>query len=146
MRAHCSRHVSPAAHSFSHLIPQGKPEQPLFNRLNFDTEITSATKPEDRKWTESFKAPFQKFRWVDVPPDADAFVCNLGDMLERMTNGAYRSTPHRVRNASADGRLSFPFFFDPSWDAHVPNHDGTYGEYLVAKVSKVFPQLQRRVL
>jgi hypothetical protein len=49
--------------------PQGKPEQPLFNRLNFDAEITSATKPKDRKWTESFKAPFQKFRWVDVPPD-----------------------------------------------------------------------------
>ena len=50
------------------------------------------------------------------------------------------------RNASAYGRLSFPFFFDPSWDAQAPNHDGTYGEYLVAKVSKVFPELQRDVL
>jgi isopenicillin N synthase-like dioxygenase len=81
--------------------------------------------------------------WVDVPPDPDAFVCNLGDMLERMTNGEYRSTPHRVRNASGQGRLSFPFFFDPSWDAQVPNHDGTYGEYLVAKVSNVFPDLKQ---
>lgn len=102
--------------------------------------------------------------WVEAPPIPNSFVCNIGDMLERMTGGRYLSTPHRVLNQSGRDRLSFPFFFDPSWDAHVlplplntfaesdasPDRwdgasvfdfDGTYGEYLVAKVSRVFPDL-----
>ncbi len=53
-------------------------------------------------------------------PTPGVFVCNLGDMLERLTRGRYLSTPHRVRNDAAHGRLSFPYFFDPSWDATVP--------------------------
>ncbi len=103
--------------------------------------------------------------WIDAPPLAESFVCNLGDMLERMTQGRYRSTPHRARNRGAVGRLSFPFFFDPGWDVVVPHlplgagertepnvrwdgaspleFSGTYGDYVTAKVSKVFPDLHR---
>ncbi len=103
--------------------------------------------------------------WIEVAPTPGLFVCNLGDMLERLTRGRYVSTPHRVRNSGEHGRLSFPYFFDPSWDATVPvlplaadespPHDrrtrwdgadvaawnGTYGDYLTAKVARVFPDL-----
>ena len=100
--------------------------------------------------------------WIDVDPEPEVLICNLGDMLERLTAGRYRSTPHRVRNVSGESRLSFPYFFDPSWDATVPTlpsttdaapHDdrwdgadvlaweGTYGSYLSAKVARVFPDL-----
>ncbi len=47
----------------------GKPEQPLANRLSFTDGVHEATAPDQHKWTPSDQAPFQKFRWVDVPPD-----------------------------------------------------------------------------
>jgi isopenicillin N synthase-like dioxygenase len=108
--------------------------------------------------------------WIAAPPIAGAFLCNIGDMLDRMTAGRYRSTPHRVQNVTRRDRLSFPFFFDPNfnaeirpifaadssrvasdhaerWDgASVHEFEGTYGDYVLAKVSKVFPQLRRNVL
>jgi phosphatidylserine/phosphatidylglycerophosphate/cardiolipin synthase-like enzyme len=41
----------------------------LANRLSFTTGVTNQTTPATHKWTPSDQAPFQKFRWVDVPPD-----------------------------------------------------------------------------
>jgi isopenicillin N synthase-like dioxygenase len=106
--------------------------------------------------------------WIDAPPLPGTLVCNIGDMLDRLTGGWYRSTPHRVRNLSGHGRLSFPFFLDPGFAAEVPplpdraaagedGHrrwdgqdlrafTGTYGDYLLGKVSKVFPQLRRDII
>jgi isopenicillin N synthase-like dioxygenase len=103
--------------------------------------------------------------WIEAPPIEGALVCNIGDMLERLTRGRFRSTPHRVLNESGHDRLSFPLFFDPDfaapmrplparatgpgrpaapdrWDGADPHaFEGAYGDYLMGKVAKVFPEL-----
>lgn len=100
--------------------------------------------------------------WIDVPPLGDALVINVGDMFERLTRGRFRSAPHRVFNRSGVSRYSFPLFFDPNFTALVDPlpikggvagrearwddidlhaEIGTYGDYLLGKVSKVFPEL-----
>lgn len=110
--------------------------------------------------------------WVPAPHDPDLIICNLGDMLDRLTAGRYRSTPHRVRNLARADRYSLPFFLDPSWDAVIRpieldddgewvvpfdagqrwdradlrSVDGVYGEWLLGKVRNVFPDLATDVL
>ncbi|MCQ9425030.1 isopenicillin N synthase family oxygenase [Pseudomonas sp. LJDD11] len=48
--------------------------------------------------------------WIDAPPLANAFVVNIGDMLEVMTSGAFVATAHRVRKVKQE-RYSFPLFY-----------------------------------
>lgn len=48
------------------------PNSPAFyipNRLSFSTRTTAVTTPEQRTWTPSIQAPFQKFSWIEFPPD-----------------------------------------------------------------------------
>ena len=47
----------------------GKDEVALPNRISFSVSVSPATTAQTRKWTGSDTAPFQKFRWIDVPPD-----------------------------------------------------------------------------
>ena len=53
-------------------------------------------------------------RWIPVSPKPGELVINIGDMLQRLTNGKLRSTSHRVVNPTPDrasnARYSMPFF------------------------------------
>lgn len=48
--------------------PNGKKRQ-LMNRLSFKTNYTAATTAKQRKWWPTDEAPYQKFWWVDFPPE-----------------------------------------------------------------------------
>ena len=53
-------------------------------------------------------------RWIPVSPKPGELVVNIGDMLQRLTNGQLRSTSHRVVNPPRErwghSRYSMPFF------------------------------------
>ena len=53
-------------------------------------------------------------RWIPVSPKPGEMVVNIGDMLQRLTNGLLRSTTHRVANPPPErrrhSRYSMPYF------------------------------------
>lgn len=57
--------------------------------------------------------------WEDVPCVPGTFIINLGDMLERWTNGRFKSTVHRVVTKTAKDRYSCAFFWEPTFTTRV---------------------------
>lgn len=75
--------------------------------------------------------------WVAAPPLPGSLVCNLGEVLQLLTGGAYLSTVHRVRRPGPGrGRLSAPYFWNPSLDAIVEPLPELRGD-------SAMPELQR---
>ncbi|MGB5151109.1 MAG: 2-oxoglutarate and iron-dependent oxygenase domain-containing protein [Mycobacterium sp.] len=94
--------------------------------------------------------------WVDVPLIDDAFVLNIGDLLEIWTNGEFVATTHRVRKVAQE-RYSFPLFVNVDHDTEVaplPAFAGNggpvrspvvAGEHLFAQTAQSFRYLQGRL-
>ncbi|KAK4276131.1 hypothetical protein QN277_019119 [Acacia crassicarpa] len=57
--------------------------------------------------------------WIDVPPMRHSIVVNLGDQLEVITNGKYKSVEHRVIAQNDGTRMSIASFFNPGSDAVI---------------------------
>ncbi|XP_074274292.1 kihadalactone A synthase LFS-like isoform X1 [Silene latifolia] len=57
-------------------------------------------------------------RWEYVPSLKGAFIVNLGDMLERWSNGVFKSTLHRVIGNGQE-RYSIAYFVEPGHDCVV---------------------------
>ena len=56
-------------------------------------------------------------QWIPIKPNSKSIVCNIGDMMQLITDGNLKSTPHQVVEYSANdskSRYSMPFFLHPS--------------------------------
>jgi isopenicillin N synthase-like dioxygenase len=92
-------------------------------------------------------------RWQGAPPMAGAAVINTGDLMERWTNGRFRSTVHRVRPIAGNrDRYSIALFVDPDSGVEVDCLDScvsaqrpkayppiTAGEHLRRKLAATHP-------
>jgi isopenicillin N synthase-like dioxygenase len=88
--------------------------------------------------------------WIEAPPIPGTLVVNVGDLLERWTDGAFRSTPHRVINSSGLERMSLVLAFDPNpetmidasdiygADHQVQQSSISCGDYLVWRFARAF--------
>lgn len=90
--------------------------------------------------------------WIDAPKIDGTFVVNVGDMLNRFSNGILKSTPHRVINRSGQERYSIPFFFDPHVSTTVAPLAGTgeprfdplhFGDFLRSELGASYDQHKR---
>ncbi|MAC02358.1 hypothetical protein N9C56_09990 [Paracoccaceae bacterium] len=88
--------------------------------------------------------------WIQAPPIEGTLIVNVADLLSRWTDGAYKSTPHRVVNSSGKQRLSMVLAFDPDPETVIdarevfgPEHQPkdaaiTCGDYLIWRFNKAF--------
>ncbi|WOL18654.1 protein SRG1-like isoform X2 [Canna indica] len=58
-------------------------------------------------------------KWIAVRPEPGAFVVNVADQTQVISNAIYKSVEHRVTANSKEGRLSFAFFYNPDGDVSI---------------------------
>jgi isopenicillin N synthase-like dioxygenase len=95
--------------------------------------------------------------WIDAPVMPGAFVINIGDMMEVLSNGNFVATMHRVRKVTQE-RYSFPLFCACDYDTVIapmpalvpPGSTSKYapvvcGEHLYAQTMQTFFYLKQQL-
>ncbi|KAG2398466.1 hypothetical protein LR48_Vigan468s006500 [Vigna angularis] len=62
---------------------------------------------------------FKNNTWLPIQPIPNALVINIGDTIEVLTNGKYRSVEHRAVAHEEKDRLSIVTFFAPSYEVEL---------------------------
>ncbi|KAK6253605.1 hypothetical protein QUC31_015325 [Theobroma cacao] len=92
--------------------------------------------------------------WIRVKPTPDAFIINVGDIIQVWSNETYESVEHRVMVNSERERFSIPFFFNPAhYTIVMPSEELTseknppryrpynWGKFLITRKGSNFKKL-----
>ncbi|XP_023756516.1 gibberellin 2-beta-dioxygenase 1 [Lactuca sativa] len=75
-----------------------------------DPQIISVLRSNN---TSGLEISLRDGSWMSVPPDSNSFFINVGDSLQVMTNGRFKSVKHRVVANSVKSRMSMIYFGGP---------------------------------
>ncbi len=113
-------------------VPAGAVRAAAHGDINLLTALVGAT-------TSGLQVKDADGNWHDVPCDRESIAVNIGDMLQKCTDGYYKSTIHRVVNPEANdrsARLSMPLFLHPRPEV-VLKPGLTADEYLNERLSAI---------
>ena len=82
----------------------------------------------------------KKGNWVECNCEKNEIICNVGDMLEIISNKKLRSTAHRVKtkNNEDKSRYSIPFFLHPRPEVILdPETNLTANDFLNKRLSDI---------
>ena len=102
--------------------------------------------------TGGLQAKSKEFGWIDIEPEKDSIVVNLGDAMQVWTNDNYIAALHRVLKRTTEPRYSTPFFFNPKSDSIIeplseislskPNYRPfTWKEYIQGRIDDNYQDL-----
>ncbi|KAK6912253.1 Non-hem dioxygenase N-terminal domain [Dillenia turbinata] len=76
-------------------------------------------------------------QWQTVPPSSDALLVLMGDQMEIMSNGVFKSPVHRVLTSSEKERISIVVFYSPEPQKEIGPEEGLINEEMPRLFKKV---------
>ncbi|XP_022989815.1 flavonol synthase/flavanone 3-hydroxylase-like [Cucurbita maxima] len=126
--------------------PCPRPDLALGVAPHTDMSVITILVPNDVQGLQAFKDG----HWYDVNYIPNALVIHIGDQIEILSNGKYKSVLHRTTVNKEKARISWPVFLEPPAEFEVGPHPKLvnednppkfktkkYGEYAYCKLNKI---------
>ena len=108
----------------NHYPATADPPQPGQYRASAHSDYGSLTLLLQARNSSGLEILNRQHEWIPVHSSMPELVVNIGDLMERWTNGRWVSSLHRViipdtEDERSRPRMSLAFFQQPDWDAQI---------------------------